>query len=170
MITGPESTGKTLISAYLSEKLHCPWLPEYAREYVSKLQRKYNFDDLVHIADAQIRQKELAESHDPSFLILDTWLVITKIWFLEVFGECPKFVDDNISKHRIDLALVCNTDIPWIPDPLRENGGERREYLLNRYLDEIRVAGWDFMIISGTGQERYANALKAVSNRFNLTL
>jgi hypothetical protein len=36
-----------------------------------------------------------------------------------------------------DLFLVCNTDIPWMPDKIRENGGKMREILLQMYINEI---------------------------------
>jgi nicotinamide riboside kinase len=65
----------------------------------------------------------------------DTWLIITKIWFEEVFQEVPAWIEMEIKKAEIDLFLVCDTDLPWIPDHVRENGGEKREYLQNRYIE-----------------------------------
>jgi nicotinamide riboside kinase len=170
VITGPESTGKTLISAYLSEKLVCPWIPEYARDYVGRLDRPYTYEDVEHIADIQIKQKNEIERSGASMVILDTWLIITKIWFLEVFGKVPLRIDKEMVKHKIDLFLVCKPDIPWMPDPLRENGGAMREYLMNRYIDEIKKTGWKFVLIGGIGDVRYQNALLAIESHFKLPL
>jgi NadR type nicotinamide-nucleotide adenylyltransferase len=168
VVTGPESTGKTLISEYLSGQLSCEWIPEYAREYIGSLGRQYRYDDLVHIAETQIRQRNEAEQNGTSLLVLDTWLIITKVWFSEVFGTCPEFVLRAISEYKPDLFLVCMPDIPWVPDPLRENGGEKREYLLNSYIKEIKKTGVSYLKISGTGEERYRSALEGVRSHFKL--
>ena len=39
----------------------------------------------------------------------------------------PDWVDEQISQASFDLVLLCAPDIPWIPDPVRENGGEMTE-------------------------------------------
>ena len=167
MVSGPESTGKTLISSFLASQLVCPWIPEYARDYIGKLDRPYNYSDLVHIAENQIFGKNEIEKEGATLLILDTWLIITKVWFLEVFKKYPEWLDSEISKHKIDLYLVCKPDIPWVPDPLRENGGEKRDYLMGRYLEEIKKTGCSFMLIGGKGEERYRNALDSVRRHFS---
>jgi NadR type nicotinamide-nucleotide adenylyltransferase len=170
VVTGPESTGKTMISAYLAGQLNCPWIPEYARDYIGSLDRHYNYSDLIHIAETQVNRKKEIENSGASFLVLDTWLIITKVWFQEVFNKYPIWIDNEIKTHKIDLFLVCKPDIPWIPDPLRENGGEKREYLMNRYIEEIQKSGTKYILIGGTGDERYKNAFNSVKTYFNLPL
>ena len=103
VITGAESTGKTTLAGQLALHYKTVWIPEYARDYVEKLGRKYNYNDVVHIARKQISQAKLFEAGANRFIFFDTWLIITKIWFLEVFGTCPPFVDDEISNYKIDL-------------------------------------------------------------------
>ncbi len=169
VVTGPESTGKTAVSAYLAEALNCPWVPEYAREYIGSLTRTYTYDDLLHITESQISQKKEAEKSNPSILVLDTWLIITKVWFIEVFNEYPECIDQYLANHRIDLYLICLPDIPWVPDPLRENGGEKRNYLLKRYMEEIKNSGSEFVLIGGADEKRYANALNAVKHHLKLS-
>ena len=170
VITGPESTGKTLLSEYLARELHCPWIPEYAREYVGTLERPYSYKDLEHIFEMQVSLRLEMEKSNVEFLILDTWLIITKIWFLEVFKKYPLLMDREIEKHRVDLYLVCKPDIPWLPDPLRENGGEKRDYLLIKYMEEIKKTKSNFVLIGGVGEERLRIALLAVKKQFNLPL
>ena len=168
VITGPESTGKTMISEFLSGELHCPWIPEYARNYIGSLNRPYNYDDLVHIASNQIQVINTLRKSIHTMVVFDTWLIITKIWFLEVYNKYPENIDREISSQKIDLFVICRPDIPWIPDPLRENGGEKRNYLMDRYLDEIVKTGSNYVLIGGVGEERFQNALKAVKIHFNL--
>ena len=164
VITGPESTGKTELAQALAGKFGTQWIPEYARDYVEKLERPYTYNDVIVIAKHQIKQEELYGAKvGGEILFFDTWLIITKVWFDLVYGKCPEWVSDHIRSSRIDLFLVCNTDLPWISDPVRENGGEKREQLLKLYCDEIRSFGFSFEIIEGVGQLRTENALTAVS-------
>ena len=55
------------------------------------------------------------------------------MWFLWSFKYCPDWLLHEIEKSDIDLFILCNTDIPWIPDKVRENGGENRERLFEIY-------------------------------------
>jgi len=167
VITGPESTGKTLISEYLALQLGCPWIPEFAREYIGSLDRPYVYEDLLYIADNQILQKRNFEKSGADIVILDTWLIITKVWFMEVFHKCPAYIDVEILSQKIDLYIICKPDIPWVPDALRENGGEKRDYLMGRYIEEIRKTGSDYVLIGGEGDLRYQSALQAVKMHFN---
>lgn len=163
VITGPESTGKTELARDLAERLKTVWIPEYARYYVENLNRPYNYDDVIQIARYQITQEsEYASKVGKGILIFDTWLIITKVWFDVVYGNCPDWVSDHIRSSKIDLFLVCDTDLPWIADPVRENGGEKREELIQVYCNEIRSFGFDYEIISGFGASRTENAVKTL--------
>jgi nicotinamide riboside kinase len=71
-----------------------------------------------------------------------------------------------IEKHRYDLYLLCNTDLPWEYDPLRENPDDR-ERLFELYKKELEDRGFSFAIISGTGKERLENAVKAIKEYFS---
>jgi len=164
VITGPESTGKTELAQALAEKLNTVWIPEYARFYVENLNRPYNYDDVVRIARYQVAQEaEYVRKLGKGILIFDTWLIITKVWFDLVFGRCPGWISDHIRSSKIDLFLVCNTDLPWIADPVRENGGEKREELFQLYCNEIRSFGFNYEVVNGFGAVRTDNAMEALS-------
>ena len=53
-IVGAESSGKTTLAMRLAEHFACPWVPEYAREYLLSLGRPYNEADLEIIAEKQL--------------------------------------------------------------------------------------------------------------------
>ena len=53
-IVGPESSGKTTLARQLAAELGCPWVPEYAREYLEQRGGYYNESDLVVIAEGQM--------------------------------------------------------------------------------------------------------------------
>ncbi|MBL7113263.1 MAG: ATP-binding protein [Bacteroidales bacterium] len=162
IITGPESTGKTLITSYLADYFNAEYVPEYAREYIEKLQGHYQYDDVIHIARKQIElEKEFLERAG-RVLFYDTFLIITKVWLQVVYQDVPLWLDDYIHQGDWDLFLLCKYDIPWEDDPVRENPGEMRIKLFDMYHHEIKQLGIPCKVITGMGEERYNNALSAV--------
>jgi nicotinamide riboside kinase len=159
VITGAESTGKSALTEFLAGHYKAPAIPEFARSYIEQLGRKYTYEDVEVIARKQVEQLEEIKKMNSRFIFVDTWLIITKIWFEEVFGYFPEWIGTEIEKANIDLFLVCDTDLPWIPDPVRENGGERRIYLQNRYIENIRDYGFNFHIVNGKNNERFLSAV-----------
>ncbi len=166
VISGPESTGKTELAVHLSGLLRADYIPEYARTYIERLERTYTYEDVEHIARVQERELKEAVRKNSRIIILDTYLVITRVWFTEVFGKVPHWIDPCLRESGIDLFLLCFYDIEWVNDPVRENPGPRREYLFNRYREEIERFGIPWEPVRGTGIERFENAGKAVQRHF----
>lgn len=162
VISGPESTGKTTLAEQLARSFGTVWVPEYARGYVNNLGREYDYQDLVHIGRRQI--EELTDQYDSArqFVFFDTGLIITRVWFLERYQTCPAFIDRAIREIPVDLYLLCQTDIEWVNDPVREHSGLDRERLFNRYQDELIRYGASYRMIEGRGESRLRNALLAV--------
>lgn len=144
-IIGPESTGKSTLANYLAHRYNGVLVPEYAREYMEKLAPtyEYTYDDVVAIAKQQVEQ---LESLADDLQIFDTELIITKVWFLHKFGHCPEFVEQALRDYPMDIYLLCYPDMPWQPDPVRENP-DIREYLFDWYEREIQELGIPYYII-----------------------
>ena len=53
-IVGPESSGKTTLARQLAAEIGCPWVPEYAREYLEGRGGYYDERDLLEIAEEQL--------------------------------------------------------------------------------------------------------------------
>ena len=163
-LTGPESTGKSTLCEALAEHFGGAWVAEYAREYVEKLGRKYNFRDVCHIARKQIEQLNEAKNSDSKFIFFDTDLIITKVWFEHCFNKIPLFVENYLKKPVIDCYLLCFPDIEWQNDIVRENGTEQqRQFLFHWYKREIEKTGKPFYIIKGKGEKRLQNAINSVN-------
>lgn len=163
VITGAESTGKSALAIDLSKHFDTPYNPEYARDYVLNLKHNYTYEDVEYIAKKQIEQLEKALLLNKPFIILDTWLIVTKVWFQKVYQVVPEWLDSAIKDTHIDLFLVCDTDLPWIADKVRENGGEERNQLHEEYITEIKKYNYNYTIVRGQGMQRTKNALQAVS-------
>jgi NadR type nicotinamide-nucleotide adenylyltransferase len=163
ILTGPESTGKTMLSTELAARFNMPFIPEYAREYILNLGRQYTYNDVVHIAKKQVELMEFYSAQKSEYLFIDTYLIITKVWFDKVFHRCPEWIDIEISKTINDLYLLCRPDIPWVPDRVRENGGHMREVLFDLYENELKNAGLNYAYVEGDGEDRIKNAILQIN-------
>ena len=161
VITGPESTGKSELARQLADYYQTIFVPEFAREYLSKLGRSYVFEDIAMIAKGQLElEGSLAEKVE-EILFCDTDLLVMKIWSIFKYGKCDPWIEEKVKSHRYDLYLLCDIDLPWVEDPLREHPGKREE-LFELYLKDLQQLDVEFAIISGTGGERTENAILAV--------
>ena len=149
VVTGPESTGKSTLAQCLGEELNLPVVPEAAREYLQDAD--YSPGDVLNIAQLQI------ESEKPN-AICDTDLQVISIWWAERFGPVPH----RITAMRAYLSrrryLLCHPDLPWEPDPLRENPDDR-DRLFQIYKQDLVDRGLDYAEVSGLGQERIDQAI-----------
>ena len=159
VITGAESTGKSTLTETLAAHFNVPFIPEIAREYIEKHNYKYNYNDVETIAKQQVKHLNRLRDLNHRFIFVDTWLIITKVWFEVVFNKVPDWFETEIQKNKINLYLVCHTDLPWIPAPARENGGEQRIILQNRYIETIEKYNTPYKIVKGIGDKRVQNAL-----------
>lgn len=164
-ISGPESTGKSVLARELADHFRCAWVPEYSRDYLEKLDRPYTQEDILQIARGQLQLEDSLYPGPGEYLFCDTEMLVCKIWSNEKFGNCNPWILDSLTAHRYDMYLLCNTDIPWEEDPLRENPHDR-ERLFQRYLEEIKVLGVPYGIIKGTGSQRLNTAIEILMQHF----
>lgn len=165
-ILGPESTGKTELAKSLAEYFQVDWVPEFARAYVESLSRPYEYEDVCRIAAHQIDEELFYENHPndgKKFVFFDTDLIITKVWFDYKYGKVPKFLQERLNCHFFDFYLLCYPDLPWQPDSVREHGDDR-EFFFNWYKQEIEKTGKSVSIITGIGNERLQNAIRALTS------
>ncbi|MDA3879411.1 MAG: ATP-binding protein [Prolixibacteraceae bacterium] len=167
VLTGAESTGKSTLSQSLANHYNGLWMPELAREYVQHIDHRYNYHDIEAIARGQI-ENERKLSAESGLVFFDTWLIITKVWFDFVYGKHPGWLHGEIAKSDVDIFLLCDIDLPWTPDPLRENGGENRKKLHDIYQSELLHYGFDFDIVKGEGKKRLDNAISIIENKINM--
>ncbi|MFZ4740174.1 MAG: AAA family ATPase [Bacteroidales bacterium] len=160
-ITGPESTGKSQLAEKLAEYYQTLWVAEYAREYLEKINRPYNYNDVLEIAKAQLDEENKAAKKANKILFCDTDFTVTKIWCDFKYKQCHDWINEQFLTHKYDLYLLCSTDLPWTFDPQRENPNEREE-LFQIYLKTIRDINFPYRIVNGIGDERLKNAIKII--------
>ncbi len=164
VLTGPECTAKTTLAVQLAGCFKCRYVTEYARDYIENLDRSYTYDDVCHIAEVQLRQYREFSERGEGLVFFDTFLEITRVWFDVVYRKHPEWIDSELMKKEIDLYLLCDTDIPWEADGVRENGGEARIRLFHEYRMLLEQYGLPYSVISGLGDIRLQNAVAAVAD------
>ena len=86
-----------------------------------------------------------------------------KIWCEFVFEKCHRFILEQIVKRKYDLYLLCNVDLPWVADELREYPVlEIRKKLFSIYKDAMINQSVPWVEISGDYEERLKKAIVAV--------
>jgi NadR type nicotinamide-nucleotide adenylyltransferase len=162
-ITGPESTGKSLLSQQLAEHYLTDFVPEIARDYLNRLQRPYNYNDLLEIAQMQLKTENVMAALANKFLFCDTELIVIKIWSEIKYGKCHEWILDKLHTHYYPLYLLCDIDLPWEDDPLREHP-DSREFLMQYYEKNLKQLNRPFIKIRGRGLQRLKNAIHAVES------
>jgi len=164
-ITGPESTGKSMLTAQLAKRYKAAMVAEYAREYLEKLGRPYEYHDILKIAKGQFSIEKAILKSTEKFLFTDTEAIVTKIWCDVKYGKCHPWILEQVQNHPYDLYLLCNIDLPWEDDPLREHP-DKRKVLFNLYMKELVQRNLPFSIISGSGDNRLQEAIKVIDQSF----
>jgi NadR type nicotinamide-nucleotide adenylyltransferase len=164
VVIGPECTGKSTLSIALAQALHTVWVKEYAREYLTRIERPYSEEDLLHIARGQVKSEETLLPFANKYLICDTDLNVVKVWSEAKYGRCHRSILETIAERRYDLYLLADIDIPWTSDPQREHPAQRdRTYFYRQYQDIVQQSGLPWANISGTESQRLDTALRALS-------
>ena len=181
-VIGPESTGKSTLCELLAQHYNTQWCPEFAREFLLTHGTDYTYDDLLYIAKGQLAMEdEYVQStvdgqrttvnsdspftiHHSPLLFIDTEMYVMKVWCEFVFDKCHKWILDQIAERKYDLYLLCDIDIPWIKDELREYPDLAIRKKLYHYYKDIMVnqqVPW--VNINGNYEERLQKAIMAVN-------
>lgn len=160
-VTGPESSGKSVITQQLANHFKEPATTEYARHYLELLGRPYTFEDVLCIAKGQLAEEKKLLSSARHFLFCDTDLVVIYVWMKFKYENIHPWVTEQLKKKPYDLHLLMAPDLPWQPDPLREHPNARQE-LFGIYQQTLEKFKLPYRIISGTGDSRTQMAITKI--------
>lgn len=161
VVTGPECSGKSTLCAALSEALNEPWVPEFAVEYLTKIDRDYTSDDLIAIAEGQLRNISEKKKAAKRVLIVDTGIEVIEVWHRDKIGPLPERLRQMKADWHPALFLLCKPDMPYEPSPLREDE-HRRDKLFAVY--EKLLTNTPVQIIEGALPKRIKTAMEAIEN------
>ena len=159
IITGPECSGKTTLCVKIANHFNVSYNTEKARDYLTKINRKYKKSDLLNIAKKQVFSEKKST-------ILDTDLITIKIWSEQKYNYCDKWIIKSLEKQKKEerFYLLCKPDIPWVYDTLRESPNERDKLfkIYNNVLEELEH---EYFIVSG--KDRLDQSILEVSRFLN---
>jgi nicotinamide riboside kinase len=155
---GPESTGKSTISAELAKLCNAAFIPELARTYLNEHGTTYSYNDVIKIAETQAQLEREAEATEKN-IICDTDLITIKIWLEYYSWKVPEWMESFIVKHQANKYLLLYPDIPWVADEQRKNPHDRIA-LFNRFEQHLIAISANYSIIKGNGQSRLEDCLK----------
>lgn len=166
VLFGPESTGKTTLAKQLAAHYKTAWVPEYARAYLQdkwdREQKTCEPKDLLPIAEGQIKlENSLAKSAN-QILFCDTDLLETKVYSEAYYiGDCDPLLEKYALSNTYQLYLLTNIDTPWEADDLRDKPNER-EKMFQYFHDTLKRYHRNFLILSGSKEERLKNAIEHI--------
>lgn len=164
-IYGPESTGKSILTAKLAEYYKTAYVPEVARDIIDEAGGSVTFDLIEKIgsahADAILNKISVSER----FLFVDTDVEITRLFSDYYFQKVPLWAPWVESANKFDLYIFPDTDVPYVDDPQRDSE-HMRETFRERLLSVLVKKNADYTIISGSWDERFSRAVKAIEERW----
>ena len=165
--TGPESTGKTTLARALAVELGAALVPEAARLYAEELPvggRQLTADDVAPIARLAISLSDAAMARAPALIVLDTDLLSTVVYARHYYGSCPSWIAAEARARRADLYLLCDLDLPWMADPMRDRPTDR-EAMFGLFVNALEEFECDVTRVQGAGETRVHAAREAVADR-----
>ena len=168
-IVGPESTGKSTISADLARHYQTAWVPEFSRDYCSKLTEPCTWQDELNMFHGQLKLEDDILPVANKILFCDTTILTVKIWCDFTFGYSPQQVLDKLPLHTYDFYLLMDIDLPWQEDPLRDFP-TMREHFMQVWHEELMALKANYAVISGTHHQRLINSVSAVDHYLKYAL
>lgn len=160
-IVGAESTGKSVLASRLAKHYHTVFVGEYARGLISLHNNQVTPDLFPMITRGHLASEAALARQANRVLISDTDLITTMIWSEILLGHCPAWLKELAGQSRYDLYLLADADAPWIADPQRFLPDGRHDFQA-RLIQELTARGRPYVTISGSWDDRFQQAVRAV--------
>lgn len=161
VLSGPESTGKSVLSKKLAAHFDTNFVEEYGRTYCEEIKNDLDPIDFGHIAGGQLMMEDEAAKKANKLLFCDTDLIITQIWAEIYFNHCPQWIVEASHQRKYDLFILLDVDIPWVDDGTRAYE-KQRLWMWNRLREEFESRNLPYIMVKGNFDERFGQAVKAV--------
>lgn len=98
-----------------------------------------------------------------NFLFIDTDMHVMQVWCEFVYNRCHNWILNQIATRQYDGYLLCNIDLPWEQDGMREYPDKKiREKLYEFYREMMINQNIPWVEISGNQKERMKMAISFV--------
>ncbi|NLR76474.1 AAA family ATPase [Leeia aquatica] len=154
-LLGAESTGKSTLTAWLAAWLDEPCVAEYGRELWEQRQGKLIYDDLLMIAEEQVRREQEAACRARHWVICDTSPLTTLFYSLALFAQAAPALH-HLSQRAYHKVFLSAPDFPMVQDGTRQDEAFRlRQH--QWYVDTLNQRGIPYQLLSGPLEERQAS-------------
>ena len=167
LITGPESSGKSVLTEELSKFYGAIHTTEYAREYLAETGNTYTLQDLDEILKGQLNKEELLlKTHsEHKFLFCDTGPIVMYIWSQFRFKTVAPTIQQAFDECTYDLILLLKPNLPWEPDELRESPDQtERDQIFELFQDALTSINAAYYVIDLKGNARTKQAVNIIDN------
>jgi NadR type nicotinamide-nucleotide adenylyltransferase len=157
VVTGSECTGKSTLARDLATSYGVECAPEFVRTFIQSIGGRPQYSDHGPIARGQKALEDEYRARATRLLIHDTDLLSTVAYCRAYFGRCPEWIEAAAIDRQAALYLLCDIDVPWVPDGLRDRPDRRQEMhqLFESVLDEART---NFVVVHGSAAQRLVTA------------
>jgi nicotinamide riboside kinase len=165
VVTGAESTGKSSLAVALASALGVPLSLEFSRAHAESVQRLLTAADAEPIARGQRAHEDAALVRaGGGRCVFDTDLRSTLLYTRYYYGEATvaPWLREAVGARVPALYLLCDTDMPWIPDPVRDSPAAR-ELLQTQFVASVGASGAPVVVMRGSLADRLVAAREAVA-------
>jgi HTH-type transcriptional regulator, transcriptional repressor of NAD biosynthesis genes len=157
---GPESTGKSIMAMQLAEQYNTTYVPEVAREMLTK--NEFSVEDIIQIGHAHYNRINKNLKTADKIIFCDTDAITTQIYAQHYLATIPPVLYELEEKIKYDIYFLFDIDVPWVPDGLRDLP-HRRQEMFSLFRHELEKRNIPYILVSGDWKERKNIITKAVN-------
>ena len=167
-VLGAESTGKTTLARGLADSLaaqgrRVALVEEFLREFCLREGRTPRQDEQAAIAQMQSKRiAEAARTHE--LVVADTTALMVAVYSQLLFDDDSLVTAAVAQQARHCVTLLTALDLPWVADGLMRDGEHVRAPVDALLRTALQDGGVPFSIVTGSGEYRLANALRATQS------
>lgn len=172
VLTGPESSGKSWLSAELQAHFGGILVGEYVRRFIEQNPRDTCLADIPTIARGQLQWEDEARALQPQLLILDTHLLSNILWSQTLFGDCPGWIEQALLARRYDLHLILSAEnVEWTDDGQRcQPELPQRITFFNALNKWLKKHDQNIVVIEGSWPDRRLHAIAATTQLLRMEI
>jgi NadR type nicotinamide-nucleotide adenylyltransferase len=149
---GGESSGKSTLAEDLAVAFQTCHVPEFGRELWEEKRGILCLEDMLHIAETQVRREEQMVLSADRYLFCDTSPLTTLFYSQHLFRQADPELE-RLAQREYDLTILCAPDFPFVQDGTRQPE-TFRTYQHDWYLRELERRKIRYHLVTGSVQER----------------
>lgn len=157
LLLGGESTGKSALSIALAAALDTCHVAEFGREHWLAKSGLLEYDDLLYIGRIQVQRENELAAQARRYLVCDTSPLTTLFYSQAMFNRVEPELE-ALAGRRYRHIFLCADDFPFVQDGTRQ-ASSFRQCQQSWYRVELARRGWSYKLLSGSIEQRVAQAL-----------